>query len=99
MFHVVSKRDLDLKSSLKKLERNLRNKGTTTFTLDKKNKWRHDKYPGWINWKEGYDGSVVAEIKTMEEDENEEWQIMQAFTGYLARHFPDEIESISIHFR
>ena len=96
IIHVVPKPGLKLKSELKQKERTLRGKGTT-FYRESEGKWKHEVYAGWINWDEGYGGSIVAEIKSRKKEA--EWQILHAFIGYLERHFSDDIESISINFR
>jgi hypothetical protein len=85
-----------LKSLLKATERGLRG-GTTTFVRKKEGRWKHKKYPGWITWDEAQGGVLVAEIKTTEE--NAEWQLLQAFIGYLDRHLSEHIESVSITYR
>lgn len=85
-----------LKALLKDKERQLR--GTaTTFVRHREGRWRHKKYAGWINWDETHGGILVAEIRTLRE--TSEWQLLQAFIGYLDRHLGDEIESISITYR
>ena len=42
-------------------------------------------------------GLLVAEIHTKVKDH--EWQLMDAFIGYLDRHLGEQIESISIYYR
>jgi hypothetical protein len=39
----------------------------------------------------------VAELHTRAKDH--EWQMMDAFIGYLDRHLGDHIESISVYYR
>jgi hypothetical protein len=55
------------------------------------------KYPGWIQWDDAAGGLLIAEIRTKVKDH--EWQILEAFIGYLDRHLGDQIESITIHYR
>jgi hypothetical protein len=55
------------------------------------------KYPGWIQWDDAAGGLLVAEIRTKVKDH--EWQILEAFIGYLDRHLGEQIESITIHYR
>jgi len=85
-----------LKALLKKTELELRDK-KTTFIKISEGKWRHIRYPGWINWDDAGSGIVIAEIKTRNLDY--EWQVLQAFIGYLDRNLGKHIESISIYFR
>jgi hypothetical protein len=42
-------------------------------------------------------GLLVAEIRTKAQDH--EWQIMEAFIGYLDRHLGEQIDSIWIYYR
>ena len=81
---------------LQRKERSLREKGTTLYR-DSKHKWKHTSYPGWIAWEEPVSGMLVARIQT--HAEGQEWQILNAFLGYLNRHFGKDIESIQIYYR
>jgi hypothetical protein len=85
-----------LKSILKTTERNLRGPHTT-FRRMREGRWKHVKYPGWVQWDEAAGGFLVAEIQTKVKDH--EWQLMDAFIGYLDRHLGGEIESISVYYR
>jgi hypothetical protein len=55
------------------------------------------KYPGCIHWDDAAGGLLIAELRTKMKDH--EWQILEAFFGYLDRHLGDQIESITIHYR
>lgn len=85
-----------LKMLLKQTERELRGR-PTAFIRKKEGRWVHVKYPGWINWEEALGGILVAEIKTKKQDQ--EWQLLQSFVGYLDRHLGDSIEAITISYR
>ena len=95
---VVSKpgSDARLKTLLKGTERTLRG-SHTTFRRMREGRWKHVKYPGWIQWDEAPGNLLVAEIHTKVRDH--EWQILDAFIGYLDRHLGDQIEGISIYYR
>ncbi len=95
---VVPRADIDskLKRLLKETERQLRG-GTTTFRREREGRWKHIRYPGWIKWDETLGGLLVAEVHTRKEDSD--WQLLQAFIGYLDRHLGQYIESISIYYR
>jgi hypothetical protein len=95
---VIPKAELTskLKTLLKATERQLRGPHTT-FEREKEGRWKHVKYPGWIQWDETAGGLLVAEVRSRVKDH--EWQILEAFIGYLDRHLGDHIESISIHYR
>ncbi len=88
--------NVKLKTLLKNAERQLRGPHTT-FEREKEGRWKHVKYPGWIDWDDATGGLLIAAIRTKVKDH--EWQIMEAFIGYLDRHLGEQIESISIHYR
>ena len=85
-----------LKTVLKGTERHLRGPHTT-FQRVREGRWKHVKYPGWIQWDDALGGLLVAEVRTKVKDH--EWQLLQAFIGYLDRHLGEQIESISISYR
>jgi hypothetical protein len=85
-----------LKTSLKRKERTLRGK-PTAFQRVTEGRWKHVKYPGWINWDEAGGGLLIVEIQTKKI--GGEWQLLQSFIGYLDRHLGDKIENISILYR
>ena len=87
---------IKLKSILKNTERNLRGPHTIFLRLHEGH-WKHVKYPGWIKWDQAAGGLLVAEIHTKVKDH--EWQMMDAFIGYLDRHMGEQIESISLYYR
>ena len=85
-----------LKAVLKQTERQLRGPHTT-FRRMREGRWKHVKYPGWVQWDEAPGGFLVAEIQTKVKDH--EWQLLQAFIGYLDRHLGEHIESIAVYYR
>jgi hypothetical protein len=85
-----------LKALLKSTERHLRG-NHTTFRRTREGRWRHVKYPGWVEWDEAPGNLLVAAIRTKVNDH--EWQMLQAFIGYLDRHLGEEIESVSVYYR
>lgn len=85
-----------LKSLLKGAERHLRGPHTT-FHREREGRWKHVKYPGWIQWDEGPGNLLIAEIQSKLKDH--EWQLLHAYIGYLDRHLGEAIESISIYYR
>lgn len=85
-----------LKSLLRNTERTLRGPHTT-FQRTGTGRWKHVKYPGWIQWDEAAGGLLIAEIHTKVKDH--EWQMMDAFIGYVDRHLGEQIESISVYYR
>ena len=97
VLEVVPRRDSKkgLKTLLNEKERELRG-SRTTFYRHRAGRWRHKAYSGWIKWDQSMGGALVAEIQGRE---GMEWQLMQAFVGYLDRHLGDHIESITIRYR
>ena len=85
-----------LKALLKGAERHLRGPHTT-FLRVREGRWKHAKYPGWVQWDGAPGGLLVAEIRTKVKDH--EWQMLQAFIGYLDRHLGEQVESISVYYR
>ena len=81
-----------MKTLLKTTERQLRGPHTT-FERIEEGRWKHVKYPGWIQWDDAPGGILIAEIRTKVKDH--EWQILDAFIGYLDRHLGEQIDSIS----
>lgn len=87
--------DVRLKSLLNAKERELRSR-PTAFRREKSGVWKHVKYPGRIRWDAGTGGILLAEIHTGREPD---WQLTNAFVGYLDRHLGPNIESITIQYR
>jgi hypothetical protein len=85
-----------LKTLLKNTERDLRGPHTT-FQRASEGRWKHVRHPGWVQWDEAAGGMLIAEIQTKVKDH--EWQLLEAFVGYLDRHLGERIESISIYYR
>lgn len=85
-----------LKSLLKDTERRLRGR-PTAFNRRSEGLWRHVKYPGSIRWDLAMGGALEAEVQAKES--KQEWQLLQAFIGYLDRHLGEYIQSITITYR
>ena len=85
-----------LKALLKDTERELRGRGTT-FKRQREGRWVHTRYPGWINWDLAKGGIIVAEVQSKRP--HAEWQLLQAFIGYVDRHIGQYVQSINIIYR
>lgn len=85
-----------LTTLLRDTERHLRGPHTT-FRRVREGRWKHVKYPGWIQLDHALGGLLVAAVRTKVKDH--EWQLLDAFIGYLDRHVGDQIESIFISYR
>jgi hypothetical protein len=60
-------------------------------------KWVHSTYKGWIKLERAGGEVVVVEIRSRQQADGE-WQLLHAFTGFIARHFAGSIQAIHIHF-
>jgi len=85
----------DLGTLLEEAERGLRG-SSTTFVRRKKRHWVHVRYSGWITWDVSKSSLLTAQIHSKKPDS--EWQLLQAFIGYLNRHLGKHIDSITILF-
>jgi hypothetical protein len=97
ILQVIPRRETESKLTalLAATERELRGSRTTFYR--KKNRWFHKRYKGWIRCAEAAGGVLVAEVKSQAPET--EWQLLQAFVGYLDRHLGDDLESVAIHYR
>jgi len=59
-------------------------------------KWTHARYNGSIRFQKCLGGVVVAQI--LSKSENDEWQLLQSFIGFLYRHFRTVISNISLSY-
>jgi hypothetical protein len=85
-----------LKTLLKDTERGLRGRGTT-FKRQREGRWVHVRYHGWINWDLAKGGIIVAKVQSKKP--HTEWQLLQAFIGYVDRHIGEYIQSINIIYK
>lgn len=84
----------------KEVELAKRNRGTFFRSGPKERdraKWSHSKYKGWIRIARGTGNVVTVEIQSRS-DSDDGWQIVQAFIGWLDRHFGDSIQALNIQF-
>ena len=86
----------NLGALLEQTERRLRGSSTTFQRSKVRRRWRHVKYPGWITWEVASAGILSVQVLSKQPDS--EWQLLQAFVGYLNRHLASQIDSISIHY-
>jgi hypothetical protein len=84
-----------LKTLLKDTERKLRG-GRTTFKRRREGRWVHVKYPGWITWDLAKGGIIEAKVHSKS---GNEWQLLQAFIGYVDRHIGQYVKSINIIYK
>ena len=58
-----------------------------------KAKWRHVRFPGWINLTRERSEIVTAKVNAAD------WQLLSAFIGWIDRHFGDQVQSVTIQYR
>ncbi len=76
------------------IKRAIRSKDLRTFSLERHGaRVVHNRYPGFMKWTPA-EGAIACEIRAPET--NDEWQLLSAVVGMLARRFPTEAESIHV---
>lgn len=99
---IVPKGDFNLYGALVRREVRHRQVARGTFyRIGRKERnqarWAHSTYPGWVKLARGMGGIVLAEIRTRA-DPDQEWQLFQAFLGFLDRHFRENLAAINVQF-
>jgi hypothetical protein len=99
---IVPREDFNLYGALvgREVELHRKDQGTFFWSGRKEKdraKWAHQKHPGWVKLARGMGGVVLAEIRT-KADPDQEWQLFQAFLGFLDRNFRENLASINIQF-
>jgi len=76
------------------IKRAIRSKDLRTFALERHGaRVVHNRYPGYMKWLDAA-GAIACEIHAPEP--TEEWQLLSAGGGMLARRFPRGAESIHV---
>jgi hypothetical protein len=60
-------------------------------------KWDHKNFQGWIWLERGLGEVVLAELDSKSSNDDE-WQLLHAFLGFVDRHFGDKIAAINIQY-
>ncbi len=84
----------------KEIELAKRNVGTFRRSASKQKgvaKWAHSTYPGWVWLERGLGEVVLAELDSRSSNQDE-WQLLHAFLGFVDRHFGDKIAAINIQY-
>jgi hypothetical protein len=102
LLQVVPRRGIKLFGQLVRKETELRRRRQGTFHRAGRKalqsaKWTHVRYKGWIRMERGAGEVITAEIQSRRAAPDE-WQLLQAFIGFLDRHFAAGIRSISVQF-
>jgi hypothetical protein len=83
----------------KEVQLRQKNQGTLHRKGEKKRgneKWTHATYPGWVRFQKCLGGVLVAQIHSKIPDG--ESQLLQAFIGFLDRHFRQELGTVAINY-
>ena len=90
LFGALVKKEIDLSR---------KNRGTffrSGTKVKNRAKWSHKKFSGWINLQRSTGEFVTAEIRSRQAS-GADWQLLDAFVGFVVRHFRARIGSIHIH--
>ena len=98
---IKPKGDENLYGQMLEKERDLRNKGQGTLHIHgpkKRNQqtWTHVSYHGKVKFQKCLSNTIVAEVSSRNQDQ--EWQLLGSFIGFLDRNFRDIIENINISY-
>ena len=99
---ITPRRGKRLFSSLvrREVELGRRNRGTF-FRKGRKAKnrarWEHKRYAGWLSIERTPAEDVSVEVNTRR-GQGTDWQLLQAFIGFMVRNFGDQVEAMHIHF-
>ena len=102
LIQIVPKKKFNLYGALvaKELELRSKDKGTFRRSGPKQKtfaKWNHKNYYGWLWLQRGLGGVVNVELQSKTSD-NDEWQLLHAFLGFVDRHFAAKVQSIHIQY-
>jgi hypothetical protein len=90
LVHAIPRSGVNLKATI---ERRRREKAMT-FTAARRNRWVHEKYPGWI-WVTGGAGGVLTARVCGKGDVFPD-RILEAFTGFVLRHLREDLLSLQL---
>jgi hypothetical protein len=102
LIQIVPKEHFRLYGAIVAKEVELRRKNQGTFRRSaskQKNyaKWNHKSFYGWL-WLHRGLGEVVTVELNSRTGENDEWQLLHAFLGFVDRHFAAKVQSIHIQY-
>jgi hypothetical protein len=96
---IIPAEDVNLKRGLEKKERELRQRGAGTFRRAGPSKWKHTRFKGFVKFDKAIGDVLCVEITSGRSAEEDEWQLLRAFVGFLYRHFKDEVLSMTVQFK
>ncbi len=90
LVHATPRSGANLKTTLERCRR----EKAITFTAARRNRWVHEKYPGWI-WVAGGAGGVLT-ARVCGKGEAFPDRILEAFTGFVLRHLRKDLLSFQL---
>jgi hypothetical protein len=90
LVQAVPRKGVDLKAAIERYRR----QKAMTFSASRRNRWVHEKYPGWI-WVGGGEGGVLT-ARVCGKGDAFPNQILEAFTGFVFRHLREELLSFHL---
>ena len=102
ILQIVPKGDFRLYGELVRKEAAIRKSKRGTFyragpRTRESAKWKHKAHRGWVHLQKGLSVIVTAEVRPLADDQD--WQMLSAFLGFVDRHFGHQISAINIHYR
>jgi hypothetical protein len=90
LVHATPRNGVNLKATIERCRR----EKAMTFTAARRNRWVHEKYPGWI-WVTGGAGGVLTARVCGKGDAFPD-RILEAFTGFVLRHLRGDLLSLQL---
>jgi hypothetical protein len=90
LVQAIPRRVADLKVMMERARR----EKAKTFSATKRNRWVHEKYPGWI-WIDGGEGGVLT-ARVCGKGDAFPGQILEAFIGFMLRHLREDLLSLHL---
>jgi len=90
LVQAVPRNGVDLKAAIERYRR----QKAMTFSASRRNRWVHEKYPGWI-WLGGGEGGVLTARVCGKGDAFPD-RILEAFTGFVLRHLREDLLSFHL---
>src|SRR5262245_405065 len=99
---IIPKRGHRLFNSLVRREMELGRKNRGTFVrrgrkAKNKARWEHKRYAGWLSLERTAAEGALVEVNARR-GRGTDWQLLQAFIGFVVRNFGDQVEAMHIDF-
>jgi len=93
---IIPRGGFNIYGALVKKERSLRTKKKGTWRRSTTGKWTHKNFYGWVNFKKGLGNILHIEVRSKVPEA--EWALLEAFIGFVDRHFAKKISAINIQY-